>query len=292
MYKNFNITNYGEAMQFALEVFKFLNGKINYVTPANCLIFGNPNMEGAYGDTILDIVEINIHNICSDMTINNITPYDQHIKGFIVYTIIHELLHLDQNMWLYEQLTNNDLKKADELIETSAHAMTHKLYNMIIDGQLLPELDIKDIAIPSLLTFTNIKDEDTDQKNMWINSYYRVSHPNENALYYLNYLTFVDFLYSVQKENFTNIILKIIFNDILIGSDYIYYLNNWMYQQIFNLLRPIAFLKKATTDPLEMAVIDSYKTVEENIITGIITLDIHVNAPLSIVTQNYPAIFT
>lgn len=252
-HKRYDVSNYSGAMQFATEVFHYLNGKVNYMIPANCLIFGHSNMDTAYGDTTLDVVEINIPNISAGVKKDFNDEFNEFneskFRGMIFYTLIHELLHVDQNTgWYDTRFQNEGVNKVTEIIEKSCHAMTLKVFKDIVNCSLFDDFELDTILIPSSEVFMDIPMNDTEQIDVWRNSYYRVTHPAEKALYFLGTFLTIDFLGTAIKEDATNIVLEIRINGKTTGCDYIYYLNQWMVPQIYNLLRPIAFIAKAKTN--------------------------------------------
>lgn len=278
-----NVTSYSGAMQFAIDVFNYFNRKINYIIPAHCLLFGNSKMNGAYGDTTLDVVELNLPNIFSDITSNSMYKENE-IRGLIVYTIIHELLHIDQNIAVYKNLTKNK-QEFSKLIELSAHAMTFKIFNQIVDQVLFTDLNLSSIYIPSSLSFMSIKPEETEKIEIWKHSYYRVSNIIENAVYFLNYFSGINFIETVKKYSLSYLVLNISIDGILIKSDYVYYLDTWLAFSIFTLLRPIAIRSKASSHPLEVEVTDQYiyYTEEFSSYVGHIDINIHFVDKLKIV---------
>lgn len=288
-YQRYDVSNYSGAMKFASEVFHYLNGKVNYMIPANCLIFGHSNMGACYGDTTLDIVEINIPNI------SNISRQDglneSKFRGLIFYTILHELLHIDQDTGLYDAMFSNLNKKdVTEILEQSCHAMTIKVFQDILDNSFFYDFDIEDIAVPSSEIFMNIPMTETDKVEQWVNSYYRVKNVAEKALYFLGTYLDIDFLATAIEYQASNILLEVKMNGKPIGCDYVYYLNQWMVSRIFNLLRPIAFLTKAKSNTTPLQVISEAKTYvdENNNKNGYIILSADVRTPyqLQVVNQS------
>lgn len=251
-----NDINYSTAMRFASQMFKYLNGKVNYVVPASCLLFGNNSMgDGCFGDMSLDIVEINIPGIFK------VYGYDTDtIKGFIIYSIIHELLHLDQDIRAYERICNDNIETMTRLIEQSCHAMTLKIFEDSFFS-LSHDWDQNDFILPTTEVFMNIPRTDHTQYDSWLNSYYRVPSYEEKAIHTLCSYLEIDFEQSVLGGNCSNSILEVNMNGNTIGYQYIYYLNHWMPVNIFNLLRPIGYILKAyPSHPLDVDV-DAYTFV-------------------------------
>ena len=275
----YDVTSYSGAMQFASDVFRYLNGKVNYIIPANRLLFSNPTMNSSFGDATLDIVEINLHNIFND--INSTHP--NIISGLILYTITHELLHLDQHILIYYSLANNNMKQTEELIELSAHAMTFKVLEPIMYGSFFDDFDIEEVALPSPEMFMKIPASDINTLSIYENSFYRVPSPIENAVFYLTKYLDVDFDEMLQTNHPINIILTLNLNNKLLGTDYIYYLYHWLPVQIFNILRPLVILQKGSLAP-NTTVTNCIKYDQDNIDAPLLslTINIYTSAKLAI----------
>ena len=289
MIENYDVSNYSGAMKFATDCFHYLNGKVNYMIPANCLIFGHNNMGDAYGDTTLDIVEINIPNISRVAKKGGFLD-ESKFRGLIFYTVLHELLHLDQDISLYESIFRNyGKKKITEIIEQSCHAMTLKVFNDILNCSFYDDFDLDTIAIPSSEIFMNIPYTDTDQIEQWVNSYYRVQNIAEKALYFLGCYLNIDFLETAIVEEATNILVNLTINNKPSGCEYVYYLRQWMVPQIFNLLRPIAYFTKAQVphQPSRLSVDAKTYKDEYGDPSGYLIFDVNLQltAPLTIVNQ-------
>lgn len=278
----YDVTSYSGAMQFASDVFRYLNGKVNYVIPANQLLFSNPVMGSSFGDTTSDIVEINLHNILNDIN----STHSNGIAGLILYTITHELLHIDQHMFIYYNLANHNMQQIEELIELSAHAMTSKVLVQIIDG-IFDDFDIEEVALPTPGMFMEIPAYDTNTLSIYENSFYRVPSPIENAVFYLTKCLDVDFDEMLQTNHPINIILTLNLNNKLLGTDYIYYLYHWLPVQIFNLLRPLVILQKGSLEP-NTTVTNCIKYDQSNIDAPVLslTIDIYTSAKLAITNIN------
>ena len=279
----YDVTSYGGAMQFASDVFRYLNGKVNYIIPANRLLFSNPAMGSSFGDATLDIVEINLHNIFND--INSTHPNS--ITGLILYTITHELLHIDQHILIYYSLANHNMQQTEELIELSAHAMTFKVLEPIMYGSFFDDFDIEEVALPSPEMFMKSPASDISTLSIYENSFYRVPSPIENAVFYLTKYLDVDFDELLQTNHPINIILTLNLNNKLLGTDYIYYLYHWLPIQIFNLLRPLVILQKGSLAP-HTTVTKCIKYDQDNIDAPLLslTINIYTSAKLAITNTN------
>lgn len=278
----YDVKSYSGAMQFASDVFRYLNGKVNYVIPANRLLFSNPTMGSNFGDATLDIVEINLHNILNSIN----STHSNRIAGLLLYTITHELLHLDQHIFMYYSLANN-LQQTEELIELSAHSMTSKVLDQILDGSFFDDFDIEEVALPSPEMFMEIPTYDINTLSIYENSFYRVQSPIENAVFYLTKYLNVDFDELLQTNRPINIILTLNLNNKLLGTDYIYYLYHWLPVQIFNLLRPLVILQKGSLEP-NTTVTNCIKYDQFNIDAPLLslTIDIYTSAKLAITNIN------
>lgn len=235
------VSTYSQAMQFATKIFHYLNGKVNYMVPASCLLFGNSSMkEKCLGDTTLDIVEINIPNIFHLYAGEKY--YEDSIKGAIIYTLIHELLHLDQDFEAYERLSN-DKELVTNMIEQSCHAFSLRVFNDLC-FTLSRDLNEEFFIVPTSDVFMNIPIDDYQQYKAWENSYYRVSSYEQKAVFSLNSYFDIDFPAGLYHTQSMNVLLELSWNGTSIGTQYIYYLNHWIPINIFNLLRYIGYIKK------------------------------------------------
>ena len=277
----YDVTSYGGAMKLAADAFKYLNGKVNYIIPAHCLLFGNSTMT-SFGDTTLDIVEINIPCILND--INATQP--NRISGLILYTIVHELLHIDQYMAIYYNITNRNLVQSEKLVELSAHAMTSKVLDILTESNFLKDLDLDEVALPPCEMFMELESYDTESLLVYENSFYRVPSPEENAFFYLERFIDIDFKDLFQQTNPLSIVLELRINNKQIGRDYIYYLHHWLRPQIYNIIRPLAILRKASrTKNIRILLDNCYveSNEENNANVVYLTIGYQTTAPLEIV---------
>lgn len=88
----FNLTEFEYYRQFAIDAFNRLNGLVNKVCNVATLeIFGDCFIEQSYGEIVFpNRIRIFLNAILRDY------PTDISKRGMIVYTIIHELSHVDQ----------------------------------------------------------------------------------------------------------------------------------------------------------------------------------------------------
>ena len=261
----YDITKIGCATAYATDIFNNLNGKINYMIPANKIIFGNSSMDDfCIGDTVLDIVEINIphiYKLCNEED-GFINPAK--VRGYILYSIVHELLHIDQDHLKYRDLLkqNNiyDINTEDQIIETSCHAMTFHIIKNLMEGPFWEDQPNQEKIMISTSFIPYTQDE---QLQCWINSYYRVTNPADNGIYGLNDICGIDFRdYIVNQCSFA--LLYIYWNNVYMGGGYIYYLNTWLSPQyIFDILRPIGLVAK-TLKPLNVKVTEFTKSYNDS----------------------------
>lgn len=152
-----NITTFGQAEVFAMDVFQWLNGKINPHFPAKQIIFSYSSAPQAMGSSYADIVQINMHNILTDtVSFFDVEARSKLLKGHIIYVITHELLHLEQDFAEYYKKYGKDRDMMDYVIERDCHTMTSYVMNKwLVDGHdsLYLEFDLGDIAYPDLGNF-------------------------------------------------------------------------------------------------------------------------------------------
>lgn len=226
-----------EARDYAINVFNYFNGKINTVIPAHCLLFNcGDNSYGCLGTSLGDIVFIDLDHI---YTIAKDYQYTskKDIQSFIDYTIIHELLHLNQDTYEYIKTFINlyGSEVCKTIIENACHTKTHYTILELVKSNIL-EFDI-----PIFNLFTNINTP--DQYQQYLNSYYPLRDPMNKIFELLEYINDYDVLSILQEEpNIRFIRWDIKFRDKFITTDYIYYNNQWLpYWHILNMLRPLLF---------------------------------------------------
>ena len=130
--------SYGKGLELATTFFNLFNGKINPLFPARCLMFGHLP-DGAWGSTIGDIVQLDMHKIMQDVSRFGEPTKGKILllKGIILYSIVHELFHLEQDIAYYSDLTSNS-DEMTKLIEDSCHCATTNFCVGLEKYNLLP----------------------------------------------------------------------------------------------------------------------------------------------------------
>ena len=132
-----------EYIDLANKMFKYLNGEINRVNN-NVIFIISPSESDGFGEIKNSItLKLYIYKIISKSYENDIT-----IKNNILFTIIHELFHADQLMYMSEYQSNN---KYSDMIEAQANFMT-SIY-MINNRTILENLFGFKILIHNLKIF-------------------------------------------------------------------------------------------------------------------------------------------
>lgn len=254
MYQADNQTNsYGKGRELATTFFNIFNGKINPLFPARCLMFGHLP-DGAWGGTIGDIVQLDMHKIIQDVSRFG-EPAEGKIlllKGIILYSIAHELFHLEQDIARYTDFTNDDAELRT-LVEDSCHCATTNFCVGLEKYNLLP-IDLVsrfEYYRPMLDTFTNWPEMDTDRYVQNLESYYTISDPYHKALWFANGYTMGNFTLNIEpntlyyeflRENHS-LMASIYVGERLYRSGYLAYLSQWSSPRaIMDLLNPLILL--------------------------------------------------
>lgn len=185
---NNQANSYGKGVELAITFFDLFNGKINPLFPARCLMFGHLP-DSAWGVTIGDIVQLDMHKIMQGVSRFEGSSEEKVLllKGLILYTITHELFHLEQDMDKYFRLSNDETE-VRKLIEDSCHCATTSFLVGLKKFHLLP-MDIIpefDYYRPMLQTFTGWSEMDVDRYAMNLKSYYRITNPYHKVMWLAN----------------------------------------------------------------------------------------------------------
>lgn len=244
---NNNVFTYGQGVEYAYTMFKLLNGRINPILPARYLLIGRCEyfQEGIIGDVIGDVVQLDIDGImrkCILNTNNTITRKEKsdRFKGTILYCLIHELLHIEQNMATYYSFGLDD-DTTEILIEESCHCNTAYTCNQLIESDILMAEVIPPVSldIPALDNFIPWIEEDdsSDRLVQAYQSYYRITNPYEKVLWLMNLLLFsheegfhpsisTPFkLHEYMNQGYSSVLLNIFVNQKICRTGYLIYLN-------------------------------------------------------------------
>lgn len=86
-------TNYCNYIDW---VYQKLNGEINTLIPSVELVFNYDDNSSIAGSSLLCITEVYIKNVIDIIKKNNMNILEA--KGFVIFTVIHELAHIDQEI--------------------------------------------------------------------------------------------------------------------------------------------------------------------------------------------------
>ena len=245
--------SYGKGVELATTFFNLFNGKINPLFPARCLMFGClPN--GAWGGTIGDIIQLDMHKIMKDVSQFGKSTEEKlcMIKGLVLYSIAHELFHLEQDMSKYFSFSNDETE-VRKLIEDSCHCATTNFLIGLKQFNLLPMDLVPEFHYyrPMLKTFTGWSEEDDDRFSMNLESYYRIENPYQKAIWFANgYLMGIFSIvsepgtlhYEFLRENHS-LMTSIYIGEKLYRSGYIAYMHRWSSPRaIMDLINPLILL--------------------------------------------------
>ena len=203
--------NYRRLCNYTKEAFDFLNGKVNKKFKVNKISFIPEKRVKLYNKKLEDLLElgfIELDEIFID--VNEITRIyelyrdefnyvieNKHIKGLLIKTLIHELLHADQDI-PYEKL-NDDREKykmefANEL-ETRNFIEKHnsELLNHFGDIEFLLNTSYYD----KMKNLYNISDNEIE--------YITINNPGDKLFRYLTSLTLIDIKRLLEECNKTNV---------------------------------------------------------------------------------------
>lgn len=228
---------YGDAVRFAYSVFNFFNGKVNPHFPAHAMILSDsiPRIT-LLGQAIGDVVILYSHHIMYYTKIYMKENKPDKLKGTLVSTIIHELLHMEQDLqWYYNKYKGYE--NADKRIEDSCHAMTTK-YISEWCGYDIWHLDYVNIITGE---FPNIDYDEYDKNKMDMllsnvdKIFKRVLDPTAKALWILDNCIFKDNKSVTNMNEWLDdghdtlraIYAKIIINGVSIKENYILYNSVW-----------------------------------------------------------------
>ena len=202
--------SYGYLVNFAQYAFTFFNGKVNNIFPARMLLIDNSINKSQFGQTNGSIVVLYPNNIINYFNKNPKECTERKVKGLVMYTIIHELSHLDQDYNIYYNLGTTDIKIIDQIIEKSNDAMTYTVLDSILSNEALVNEYRFDFEIMNFYRYNE------EEFKMYYNSYYKLNNPLDKALFYLKTFLTPDYtkdIMTLLTENYyTTVFLEL--NDI------------------------------------------------------------------------------
>lgn len=250
---------YGKGVELAAGLFTFLNGKVNPKFPARCLLFGrisNGSRED-YGVSTGDVVQLDMHTILEAIQrFQGRVSAEERLaayKGLILYCVVHELFHLEQDLEYYNRISP-DRVTAETLVEESCHCKTveflklYSLTNMLkFDSGVALQY-----ARPVLGYFLPWEEEDTDRYQQMLRSYYPICNPYNKALWYVNAYIFgkatldrndENSVFRFPNEGFHSIYVTVRVGNRGVAHGYLSYMGQWTSpSEMMHLVNPIIML--------------------------------------------------
>ena len=175
---------YGETCQIAHNAFNKFNGWINPSCKAYRIIF-DVNNDNLLAMALGNIIVFFPHNVLKFYYEELKVDLDKkQMKAVIIFLVVHELGHLEQDLGLYEDMYRHEEELID-IVEGSNNANT---YNYLVAAQRYGILD-KDLDLfwPGFW-YTNM---DTEEKYKdYLSKYYRVPSMITKAIYCLSLLCY------------------------------------------------------------------------------------------------------
>ena len=182
MVKQEDRISYGEICLAAEYAYNKFNGWINPSFKASRLIFDD-NKSTFLGMTTGNIIVFFPRNVLQFYYETlNIDFTKQQIKSFVIFLIVHELSHLEQDLAWYET-KYKDRKTAEDIVEASNNANT---YNYLLAAKNNGFIDSDIQLMWPGFWYTKLKDNKTYKS--YLDQYYRVSSPIDKALYSISIL--------------------------------------------------------------------------------------------------------
>ena len=185
------IHTYADVVRFSQEMFMYFNGRVNPHFPARDIMMGHTKKHTVQGRNVGDVVVVYPHNILrfADSvrdTVNN-EPYKVSciLKGIVLYTIIHELLHMEQDFKAY-----HDKYGIDDIyhIEEACHIMTCKYMDYLYSSQCYAmdiDPEIFECFSPAITSFLHMSKRKANKLLKQADSiFYAISDPIQKALYF------------------------------------------------------------------------------------------------------------
>jgi hypothetical protein len=226
--------------------------------PAYCLVFEQYPDIRVSGDNLGDVVNINLLNIFKENCINPFS--DSEFKGYLLYVLFHELIHLDQDLCYYYDRYKKEPVAAEKL-EDACHAVT--FLTLLNYCKTMEQNKRGYFEIPSISSFVHPRktyqmEKEGRKQELYnyitdlSNKFVRIQHPIQKVLWLIahgiygqNYRTF----YEVCSQ-YMNVKLEVFVNGYLYTSGDIKVLGqfvNWkMIMDLYRLV--ILFSKQLKTD--------------------------------------------
>lgn len=188
--------NIGYWMGYCFRVFKYFNGTINYKLPANDVTFGEPHKfkdNFVFGHTKLDLVCINLLDIihyCVKMNVTN----EEDIKCLIIFTILHELSHCDQDInYRAIKYDKKEIRRMEVSNDRNTMAFLLQYYDQISSDLGSFRLNILDRI---LCPIGNLKEHEI--------LYTRITHQSDKVIRVLEYLTETPLRQAFEENQYQN----------------------------------------------------------------------------------------
>lgn len=254
----YNHITYALACQYAINLFNKVNGLANPIFPAKMLLFDINNNWTAFGKSYGDVVIIYMHNILKFIK-NDMSLCDNRIlKGMIAHVLIHELMHLDQDFYAYDNIPNPE---KTSIIESSCNEATHHFIKHLIcneSSKIYYDLDIDTRVLES--TFWERFTSDIYIDTVYLNSYYTITSPLDKALFTLDMLLYngnhdlePSIRQIVKMNNTKYLYLALSFSGVEKFNEIIYSDNRFLGSiYIMNILTPLILILESR--PVQMCV--------------------------------------
>lgn len=188
--------NIGYWMSYCFHVFKYFNGTINYKLPANDVTFGEPHKfkdNFVFGHTKLDLVCINLLDIihyCVKMNLTN----EEDIRCLIIFTVIHELSHCDQDInYKAVKYDKKETRRVEVSNDRNAMAFLLQYYDQISNDLGSFRLNVLDRI---LCPVGNLKEHEI--------LYTRITHQSDKVIRVLEYLTETPLRQAFKENQYQN----------------------------------------------------------------------------------------
>lgn len=173
--------NVGYWMNYCCLVFQYFNGKINYVLPATDIRFTDPHRyknNFVFGYNKLDVIYVNLLDIIHYCVKQNITN-EEDIRCLIIFTILHELSHCDQDI-NFKAITCDKREVRRIEVSNDRNTMAYLLQNY---GQISTDLGTFRLNILEKILYSTNGMKESDIL------YIRISYQYDKVIRVLEYLS-------------------------------------------------------------------------------------------------------
>ena len=260
---DYNKDSYSHNCQIADYMVRQLNGIVNKVVMAENVTFMANT--GLYGSSIFNTISLNIHEIMVN------SKSVEELDSRVFYTVIHELLHVDQDLSAFYKMQLDGIISREEcmfLVEVSCHAMTLRYIEYLKNIFCWLDLDMK-VCKKYTMEAIDFQYKKLDYKsktrmrdiNQYTNSYYRWRTPLDAMLFIINdqmlfsYNRGSDseyrgkFIADLVVENHIEKLYIIVYkNNVRLNFELVYFNGNWINPyRIANVLRVFSLFEDGAT---------------------------------------------